>query len=67
MGDLAQEPLGLLPRRFRGPGRAVPANRVPALAAFLCPIEQHVGDGVALLAPRAEARQARRPRSFVRA
>ena len=53
--DLPQDALGFVPGRIRGPGRAMPPDRRPALAPLLVPVEQHIRDRGALLPPGAEA------------
>src|SRR5262249_11510791 len=55
LGDTPEQPNGLLTGGMGCPGRAMTANRVAALAAFLCSVEQDVGDGVTTLPPSTEA------------
>ena len=59
--NFAEEPLGFLARRVGRPGRAVAADRVPALATLRRSELEDVGDRRTLLATRAERRDRRVP------
>src|SRR5262249_27444689 len=61
LGDLAQEPLRFLARHVRSPGRTVPTDGVPTLAAVAGPVIEDIGDSVATLASGTKPSYARIP------